>query len=138
MNAAQNFKANETYNPLYAKMQERFCSNGTIAEQMAREAGLIKKRSKKNALSRKAAFNANRSETKRSAIFNLKNMGIASMCVLFLSVLFFSGASINGIQQSFSAKEANGAMQASVWLEEQEAAPISAAYSLQDVAVTNL
>ena len=39
---------NETFNPLFAKMQERFCANGTIAERMAIEAGIMKKQNKKS------------------------------------------------------------------------------------------
>jgi len=139
MNAAQNFNANETFNPLFAKMQERFCANGTIAEQMAAEAGLLKKRTKKAGASRRSVAEKKQAGTAKKVIFNLKNCGIASMCVLFLSVLFFSGASIGGIQRSFSAEEASSsAAQAQVAAEEQEALPVNAVYSLKDIAVTNL
>ena len=139
MNAAQNFQTNETVNPLFAKMQERFCANGTIAEQMAIEAGLMKKRSRKMSVSRRNAATKECAANRRKAIFNLKNCGIVSMCVLFLSVLFFSGASIDGLQKSFSAERSvNSAVKTSIMAEEQEVTPLGTAYSFEDASVTNI
>jgi hypothetical protein len=139
MNATQNFETNETFNPLFAKMQERFCANGTIAERMATEAGILKKRSKKASVSRRTSMNKERVGNMRRMIFNLKNCGIASMCVLCLSVLFFSGASIGGLRKSFSATSASASVaQESIVSEEQEAFPAGTAYSLEKTPTTNL
>ncbi len=103
---------NESFNPLFAKMKERFCADGTIAEKMAVEAGLCKKGYGKKSASEchmtRGNFLPHIKRTKKAsclkkAVFNLKNLGAASMTVLLVSILFLSGASVEGIQESLTA-----------------------------------
>lgn len=110
-----NFQKNEASNPLFAKMWERFCEDGTIAERMAVEAGISKRKKKKqaalpsaseysmthgNSLPRRKAEKAKNSLTR--AIFSLKNFVVLSLGVLMIGILFLSGASFTGIRQSFA------------------------------------
>lgn len=106
---------NTAFNPLYAKMRERFCSDGTLAEKMAAEAGLCKKHTKKSVADNYTVRSARalpHSETKkklaalRRSIFNLKNFGAISMTVLVMGILFLSGTSFDGIQKSFTSQMA--------------------------------
>lgn len=98
---------NETFNPLFAKMQERFCVGGTIAEKMAVEAGLSKKRTKRTTsgeygMTHENALPHSASGTRalRKQFFSLKNIGALSMGVLLTSVLLLSGASFSGIRKN--------------------------------------
>ena len=96
---------NEAFNPLFAKMQERFCVGGTIAEKMAAEAGLSKKRSKKTASVVRDTAHKSASRKAHSfpkGLFNLKNLGALAMGVLLTSVLFLSGASFSGIREGMT------------------------------------
>ena len=103
---------NTAFNPLYAKMRERFCSEGTLAERMAAEAGLCKKQTKKSHTEDRGAApicTLPRCSTKkklsafRRSLFNLKNLGAISMTALVMGVLFLSGSSFDGIQKSFTS-----------------------------------
>lgn len=103
---------NTAFNPLYAKMRERFCSDGTLAEKMAAEAGLCKKHTKRSIADdyrMRSARALPYSKTKkklaalRRSIFNLKNFGAISMTVLVMGILFLSGTSFDGIQKSFTS-----------------------------------
>jgi hypothetical protein len=91
-------QSNESYNPLFNKMKERFCADGTLAEKMAIEAGICKKRSKKSSIPAKKEM---RRPTR--AFFSLKSIGAVSMSLLITGVLFLSGASFEGVQKSFLA-----------------------------------
>ena len=93
-------QSNESYNPLFTKMKERFCADGTIAERMAIEAGICKKRSKKS-FSPIASVRKERHIKKM--FFSLKGIGAVSMSLLITGVLFFSGASLEGVQASLKA-----------------------------------
>lgn len=110
-----NFQKNEATNPLFAKMWERFCEDGTIAERMAVEAGISKRKKKKqeslpsateynmthgNSLPRRKAEKSAHGFSK--AIFSLKNFVVLSLGVLMIGILFLSGASFTGIRQSFA------------------------------------
>lgn len=102
---------NAAFNPLFAKMQERFCVGGTIAEKMAIEAGLSKKRTRKASTARDNALP--RTKAKRSfskSFFNLKNLGALAMGLLLTSVLFLSGASFSGIREDLSGKSPANAL----------------------------
>lgn len=105
---------NEAFNPLYAKMRERFCADGTLAERMAVEAGLCKKRSKRLPSSEYHMTHGNslprHEQSKkfagfRKTLFSLKSFGAVSMSVLILGVLFFSGATFEGMQKNFLASD---------------------------------
>ena len=110
---------NESFNPLFAKMKERFCSGGTIAERMAIQAGICKKRSNVGASKAKAARGnailqntVKKPSTKRS-FFTLKSLGTLSMTLLITGILFFSGASLEGVQHNLmSSKNADDAYSA--------------------------
>ena len=99
-------KSNETCNPLFEKMRERFCADGTLAERMAIEAGLCKKRSKKSLA---GVLCAEESEKKArislKSFFSLKALGTVSMSVLIAGILFFSGASLEGVHTNMTASE---------------------------------
>lgn len=110
---------NESFNPLFAKMRERFCSEGTIAERMALEAGICKKRSRKVYTGEYHMTHGNSLPTRghakkafglKKSLFSLKSLGAVSMSVLIMGVLFLSGASFEGVQKSFLAAEAVGDM----------------------------
>lgn len=109
-----NLQNNESFNPLFAKMRERFCAEGTIAERMAIEAGLCKKRSKKISANEYHMTHGNSlpkpSHTKsfgwKKSFFSLKSLGAVSMSVLIMGVLFLSGVSFEGVQKNFLASEA--------------------------------
>ena len=103
---------NTAFNPLYAMMRERFCSDGTLAEKMAAEAGLCKRHTKRAAADdyrSRSAHALPHPETKkrlaalRNSIFNLKNFGAISMTVLVMGILFLSGTSFDGVQKSFTS-----------------------------------
>ena len=113
-NSVPYLENNESFNPLFAKMRERFCAEGTLAERMAVEAGICKKRSKRVSASEYRMTHGNslpqRAHAKsmsgfKKAFFSLKSFGAASMSVLVLGVLFLSGASFEGIQKSVMASE---------------------------------
>lgn len=104
---------NEAFNPLFAKMKERFCADGTLAERMAVEAGLCKKRSKKSSSEYHMThgnFLPHHEKSKKSSglkrtLFSLKSLGAVSMSVLIMGVLFFSGATFEGMQKNFLASD---------------------------------
>ena len=127
---------NETFNPLFAKMQERFCANGTIAERMAVEAGIMKKQSKKSGERRTQKVRKARATGFKSAIFNLKNVGVASMCVLCLSVLFFSGATLGGVKESFTASQMSPKFEDAKISAEEAPSFANATYLVADDTVT--
>lgn len=127
---------NETFNPLFAKMQERFCANGTIAERMAVEAGIMKKQSKKSNERRAPVARKARAVGFKSAIFNLKNIGVASMCVLCLSVLFFSGATLGGVKESFAASQMSSTFKDAKITTGAEFPTANAAYLAADDAIS--
>ena len=98
---------NETFNPLFAKMQERFCVGGTIAEKLAVDAGLSKKRNKRTISGEYGVthgstlpHSAAGTRALRKQFFSLKNIGALSMGVLLTSVLLLSGASFSGIHKN--------------------------------------
>ena len=103
---------NESFNPLFAKMRERFCAEGTIAERMAIEAGFCKKRSKRSYSNEYHMTHGNslpnRGHVKKAIRFkksflSLKGLGAVTMSILITGVLFLSGASFEGVQKSFLA-----------------------------------
>ena len=108
-------QSNESYNPLFNKMKERFCADGTLAEKMAIEAGICKKRSKKSSIPVKKEM---RRPTR--AFFSLKSIGAVSMSLLITGVLFLSGASFEGVQKSFLANSADEKVSESYIVSEHE------------------
>ena len=90
---------NEAFNPLYAKMKERFSSNGTVAEQMAAQAKVYMKKSHRpsseyhmthaNSLPKPTAKKKRVSLCR--SIFNLRRVGVACMSLLVAGTVAFSG-----------------------------------------------
>lgn len=116
-NSVPYLQNNEAFNPLYAKMRARFCTNGTIAEQMAVEAGICKKRARRVTASEYRITHGNALPSRESAkghlgfkkaFFNLRTFGAASMAMLVLGMLFFSGVSFEGVQARFMASADKG------------------------------
>ena len=112
-----DFESGATTNPLFAKMWERFCEDGTLAERLSVEAGISKRKKRKqtsapsaseysmthgNSLPR--ATEKKRARSLSRAIFSLKNFVVLSLAILMVGILFLSGASFTGIQQSFAEK----------------------------------
>ena len=114
-NSVPYLQSNESYNPLFTKMKERFCADGTLAEKMAIEAGICKKRSKKE-----SHIQAKEARRTGKMLFNLKSVGAVSMSLLITGVLFLSGASFNGVQKSFMATDAEAQMSESYIVSEEE------------------
>lgn len=108
-------QSNESYNPLFTKMKERFCAEGTLAERMAVEAGICKKLSKKPSVSA-----AKEPRRVRRAFFSLKSLGAVSMSLLITGMLFLSGASFEGVQKSFLESGAEDSMGKAYIVSEQE------------------
>jgi hypothetical protein len=104
------FQSNVSYNPLFAKMRERFCADGTIAEKMAAEAGLCKKHSRRTGANEYHMTHGNslpkrHHVAKKSTLgsfFSLKRLGILSVSMLIAGTVFFSGATFEGIRQGFA------------------------------------
>ena len=96
-------QSNESYNPLFTKMKERFCADGTIAERMAIEAGICKKRSKKSFSHLSETASTRKERQFKKMFFSLKGIGAVSMSLLITGVLLLSGASFEGVQAGFMA-----------------------------------
>ena len=99
------FESNNTeFNPLFEKMRERFCSEGTVAEQLAKRASEYKKTKKRiapehhlttaNSLPRVAA----ETKAKKRSFFGIKNVGSACVRLLAASTVLFSGAAIGSLR----------------------------------------
>ena len=103
------FQDNASFNPLFAKMRERFCAEGTIAERMAAEAGLCKKRTRRTVATEYHMTHGNSLPKRHHAakkggirsFFSLKHLGVLSVSMLIVGTLFFSGATFESIQRSF-------------------------------------
>ena len=101
------FESNNTeFNSLYEKMRERFCANGTVAEQLLQRAAEYKKTASKrvtaehhmttaNSLPKESAREA--SEKKRN-FFSLRSVGSACMLLLVAGTVLFSGAAIGTLR----------------------------------------
>ena len=116
---------NESFNPLFAKMKERFCSGGTIAERMAVEAGICKKRSVFTAKNTRRGEIIETMKTKKAspakkAFFSLKSLGTVSMTLLITGILFFSGASLEGVQNSLMTSKSEDAVYSDYFVSEAE------------------
>ena len=124
-NSVPYLQNNETFNPLFAKMRERFCADGTLAERMAVEAGLCKKRSKKHSSSEYHMTHGNslprhegakRASSFRKTLFSLKSFGSVSMSVLIMGILFFSGATFEGMQKNFLASNTSDSVEKNTYI----------------------
>lgn len=111
-----DFQTAASANPLFAKMWERFCEDGTLAERMSVEAGISKRKKRKQPTAPSASeysithgnsLPRRKEETRKTgvarALFSLKNLVAVSLGVLMIGILFLSGASFTGIRQSFAA-----------------------------------
>ncbi len=94
---------NAEFNPLFEKMRERFCANGTVAEQLVKRASEHKKTKSKRVTAEHHMTTANslpkaevaqgKSEKRRS-FFSLRSVSSACMLLLVAGTVLFSGAAI--------------------------------------------
>ena len=104
---------NVAFNPLFIKMKERFCADGdTIAQKMAKEAGLCKKKSKRSSMRecqmKQGNFLPQKSEKGsklKKKVLSLKGLSAFSVSFLIIGTLFLSGAAFDNVQQIFTPSE---------------------------------
>ncbi len=94
---------NIEFNPLYEKMRERFCKNGTIAEQLLARAAEYKKTAPKRVSHEEHMKTANslpKAAAKKSkrGFFSLHKASSACMLLLIAGTVLFSGAAIGTIR----------------------------------------
>lgn len=102
------FESNDTeFNPLFEKMRERFCQNGTVAEQLSARAAKYKKQKPKRVTAEHHMTMANslpkessraQAGTKKRSFFSLKSINSACMLLLIAGTVLFSGAAIGTIR----------------------------------------
>ncbi len=99
------FESNIEFNPLFEKMRERFCAEGTVAEQLAKRAAEYKKSSAKRPTAEQhmkvgnsLPKNAPAAATKKRKFFTLGNVGSACMLLLVAGTVLFSGAAIGTLR----------------------------------------
>ncbi len=106
MKSASYQANNIEFNPLYERMKERFCKNGTVAQQLLKRAGKKQKfchhasadiMTRANSLPRGKA-----SESKRS-FFSLQNITTACMLLLISGTVLFSGAALGNFRSEQTA-----------------------------------
>lgn len=107
------FESNAEFNPLFEKMRERFCANGTIAEQLAKRASEHKKTKSKRVTAEHHMTTANSlpktdasqaKAEKRRNFFSLRSISSACMLLLVAGTVLFSGAAIGSLR----AEKGNG------------------------------
>ncbi|MBO7170565.1 MAG: hypothetical protein J6W28_05240 [Clostridia bacterium] len=91
----------EEYNPLFAKMQARFCVGGTIAEKLEKKAADYRKESPVKCFSEyhlaQTSCPTERSEKKKKPFsfkFSLRHVSTACMVLLIAGTFLFSGATL--------------------------------------------
>lgn len=107
---------NAECNPLYLSMFNRFCQNGTIAEQMLAQAETYESIVKKHAQTERHMTTANslpkkqtvkhvaRRKNGKHKIFSLAHTATASMILLVVGTVLFSGVAIRNMRTP-AAKE---------------------------------
>ena len=105
------YQANNTeFNPLYEKMKERFCQNGTIAEQIVMISRTNRRKKNHRASTDYSLTNANslpenkRTVTAPRRFFTLRNINAACMLLLIAGTLLFSGAAVGSIYEKQAAE----------------------------------
>ena len=95
-------------------MRERFCANGTVAEQLAKRAAEYKKTKSKRTSPEEHLKKANSlPRTSASAVaqkrkfFGLNNVGSACMLLLVAGTVLFSGAAIGSLREESIASNAS-------------------------------
>lgn len=99
---------NIEYNPLYAKMQERFCHGGTIAEKMEKKAIEYRKENPAqtygeyhmthaNSLPDRAERKQKKAFSLKRSLFSLRHISTACMVLLVGGTLLFSGATMGSL-----------------------------------------
>jgi hypothetical protein len=95
---------NSEFNPLFEKMKDRFCRNGTIAEQLKQRANEYKKSKPRRVSAEfhmthanslpKNTVKKNRKAGHKRGFFTLTNINSACMLLLVAGTVLFSGAAI--------------------------------------------
>ena len=101
---------NNEFNPLFEKMRERFCQNGTVAEQLAERAAKYNKRKPKRVTAEQHMTVANflpkasAANTKKRSFFSLKNINSACLLLLIAGTVLFSGATLGTLREEKSVR----------------------------------
>ena len=141
------FEANNNeFNPLFEKMRERFCQNGTVAEQLAARAAKYNKHKPKRVTAEQHMTVANflpkapvTSGAKKRSFFSLKNINSACLLLLIAGTVLFSGATLgslrteSGIKNSFVSKPGVSQEENLIFSEEQPWDHISSDNTLVDL-----
>lgn len=96
---------NMEFNPLYEKMKNRFCAEGTIADQLRSRAGAAKKQKPQrhpmecDMAQANSLPKAKRTSAKRS-FFTLRNINTACMLLLIAATILFSGVAIGSFHET--------------------------------------
>lgn len=104
---------NIEYNPLFLKMQKRFCAGGTIAEKMEKKASEYRKENPSqtygeyhmthaNSLPARVEKKQKKAFSPKKSIFSLHHISTACMVLLIGGTLLFSGATAGSL---FSAND---------------------------------
>ena len=113
----------EEYNPLFEKMQARFCVGGTIAEKLERKAADYRKESPVKSFSEYQLAQSvlsieqgKRVKKRPSFKFSLRHVSTACMVLLIAGTFLFSGATLGqiltGEKQGFDVFVSESATQA--------------------------
>jgi hypothetical protein len=105
---------NLEYNPLFAKMQERFCAGGTIAERMEKKAAEYMRNNPMqtcgeyhmthaNSLPKRCTEKKKKRFSFKKNLFSMRHISTLCMALLIGGTLAFSGASLSGVVSSLHA-----------------------------------
>lgn len=105
------FESNNEFNPLFEKMRERFCQNGTIADQLTARAAKYHKEKPKRVTAEQHMTVANflphiskGTAIKKRSFFSLKNINSACLLLLIAGTVLFSGAALGTLRTDNSVK----------------------------------
>ncbi len=111
---------NLEYNPLFAKMKDRFCTGGTIAEKMQKKAEEYLKNNPAQTCGEyhmthanslpKRAENKKKNRTFKSSFFSMRNISTACMALLIGGTVLFSCASVGNLFSSVGLDTAENAV----------------------------
>ena len=107
---------NMEYNPLFAKMQDRFCAGGTIAEKMQKKAEEYMRSTPSqtcgeyhmthaNSLPKRSTDKKKRRFSFGKSLFSMRNITTACMALLIGGTILFSGASVGNLFSSVQAEK---------------------------------
>lgn len=100
---------NMEFNPLYEKMKERFCQNGTIAEQIVMRSKATRRKKNSRPSTDYSVTDANSLPKAKETVaprrfFTLRNINTACMLLLIAGTILFSGAAVGSIYEKNTAE----------------------------------